>query len=86
MVWVNIDRVFKTCTIHMERCRYVSYYVKGEGKPQFKGIEELKRDGGWFSRNSIGEARDFCKRDWEPKGYNIKRGCSCLRGLVTLYP
>jgi len=78
MFWVNVDRPLKTCTIHGEPCRYVSYYVRGEGKSQFKGIEESKRDGGWFSHPSIGEAEDFCQREWAPKGFKIKQGCICL--------
>jgi len=81
MVWVNVDIPWKTCTIHTEPCRYVSYYVHGEGKPQFKGIEELKRDGGWFSFHSTKGAVDSCKRDWEPKGFKIKRGCNCLYAI-----
>ncbi len=78
MVWLNIDKPCKRCTIHIEPCRYVSYYVKGEGNPQLKGIDKVERDGGWLSFSSIGEAEDCWKQDWEPKRYNMKRGCSCL--------
>lgn len=77
MVWLNIDKPCKRCTIHIEPCRRVSYYIKGEGKPQFKGIEELKRDGGWFSFHSIEEAEDFYKRNWKPKRYSISKRCYC---------
>lgn len=81
MVWVNVDIPCKTCTIHLETCRYVCWFVKGDTKPQFKGIEELKRDGGWFSFHSMEQAEDFCKRNWKPKGYSIRQDCYCIPSI-----
>ena len=78
MVWVNIDTIWKTCTIHVAECRHVSRNVAGEGTPQFKGIGELKRDGGWFSFVSAREAENFCKQEWECKEYTIRNGQCCL--------
>ena len=53
MVWVNIDKPTKKITIHTnENCTYV---VDKKETP-YKGIEELKRDGGWISFNGEDEA------------------------------
>lgn len=44
MVWMNIDKPIKKCTIHQDSS---CTYVKNKKETQYKGIEELKRDGGW---------------------------------------
>ena len=49
-----------------------------KGISQFKGIGELKRDGGWFSFISTKEAENFYKQEWECKGDTIRKGRCCL--------
>lgn len=68
MFWVNIDKPTKKCVIHREECPWVDW-VKNEARPEFKGIEELKRDGGWFSFDSMGKAENYYETEWEPRGY-----------------
>jgi len=81
MVWMNVDKVFRKCVIHQEECPWISW-VHTEDKPQFKGIGELKRDGGWFRFASPEEAENCWKQEWQPKGYVISRdGCRCHRFL-----
>lgn len=46
MIWVNVDITTKKFTLHTtRRCRY----VEGMRDTPFKGLGELKRDGGWLS-------------------------------------
>ena len=70
--WVNVDKPTKTCTIHRRECGHV---LKSE--TPYKGIKRLKRDGGWFSFASAEEAEDYCKREWQTKGYIVQRGGCC---------
>ncbi|WP_102027757.1 hypothetical protein [Salirhabdus sp. Marseille-P4669] len=46
-VWVNIDIPTRKFTIHTE-CTY----TKNMKETEYKGIERLKRDGGWVSFKS----------------------------------
>lgn len=81
MFWMNVDKVFKKCVIHREACPWVDW-VRNEGKPEFKGIGELKRDGGWLAFDSVREAENRWREEWEPKGYIMSRdGCRCHRLL-----
>jgi len=73
MVWVNVDIPTKKCVIHTEQCNY----AKRKTETRFKGIEELKRDGGWFSFPSLHQAESHCKRQWDPQGHTIKSGKCC---------
>ena len=46
MVWLNIDKPTKKCTLHMNsNCTY----LQEKGETEYKGIGNLKRDGGWLS-------------------------------------
>lgn len=54
MIWMNIDIPTKICTIH-SNCSY----VERKKETLFKGIHELKRDGGWKSFNSKEEAISY---------------------------
>jgi len=46
MVWINVDKPTKKCTLHMKSsCNYL--HKKSE--THYKGIGYLKRDGGWLS-------------------------------------
>jgi len=74
MFWVNVDKPDnKTCTIHSEGCGHI---LKSE--TPYKGIGELKRDGGWFCFASLEEAENYYQREWRPKGYIIRRGGCCF--------
>lgn len=75
-VWVNVDKPTKTCTIHAdEGCTY----VKDRQETPFKGVGELKRDGGWISFNSVDEARNWCQSKYTR--YEIKSCKLCDTGV-----
>jgi len=74
MFWVNVDKPTKRCIIHREGCRY----EQAKDETLLKGIDELKRDGGWIFFPSIGEAENYCQREWEHKGYIVRRGGCCF--------
>jgi hypothetical protein len=59
-VWVNIDKPTKKCTIH-SKCTYLD--KKRETK--YKGILELKRDGGWLKFDSNNQAKEFIKNHYD---------------------
>ncbi len=54
-VWLNIDIPTKTNTIHFK--------IKPP-KANFKGIGELKRDGGWFKFACEEEAVKYAKSNY----------------------
>lgn len=54
-VWLNIDIPTKTNTIHFK--------IKPP-KAKFKGIEEIKRDGGWFEFDGEEEAIKYAKSNY----------------------
>lgn len=53
-VWMNIDKPIKKCTIH-SNCSFLDK----KSETNYKGILELKRDGGWLKFNSIHEAKVY---------------------------
>jgi hypothetical protein len=70
MVWVNIDIPLKSCTIHAElHCIFVE---KKKDTP-YKGIELLKRDGGWISFVDSEEANRYCQDQYP--GYKLIVHC-----------
>jgi len=69
MVWVNIDKPTKKCTIHFGNCTY----VKNKKETKLKGIEELKSDGGWLSFDTIAKARHYCSSNFA--NYVISQHC-----------
>lgn len=53
MVWVNIDKPTKRYVVHStSSCQYVNR----KAETSYKGINELKRDGGWVAFDSKGNA------------------------------
>lgn len=55
-IWLNIDIPLKRCTVHGDpKCPYVQNMVE----TRYKGIDRLKRDGGWLRFGHIREAREF---------------------------
>ena len=56
MAWMNVDKPLKSCTYHSdEGCTY----ILKKGETSLKGVDELKRDGGWIEFSSYLEARKF---------------------------
>ncbi|HBV87533.1 MAG TPA: hypothetical protein DEF42_12975 [Desulfosporosinus sp.] len=53
MVWLNVDKPLRTCTLHTDDC--CIYWIKKE-ETNYKGLGHLKRDGGWLSFNDEKEA------------------------------
>jgi hypothetical protein len=72
MFWMNVDRVFKKCVVHREECPWVNW-ITNEVRPEFKGINELRCDGGWFSFTSIEEVENDYMQKWQPTGYILRR-------------
>jgi len=71
--WVNVDKPTKTCTIHVRGCEYENR----KGETEYKGIGNLKRDGGWLSFDSLKGAQDYCKERWMKQGFRvISHNCS----------
>ena len=53
MIWVNIDKPTKRYVIHASRsCQYVVQ----KAETNYKGVDTLKRDGGWISFDSRANA------------------------------
>ncbi len=56
-IWINIDIPEKSCTVHSDpNCIYV---VQKKESP-FKGIETLRRDGGWLRFENMEDVTRFC--------------------------
>ena len=72
--WVNVDKPTKRCVVHREGCRY----EQDKSETSLKGINELKCDGGWFCFASLEVAEDYCRREWQARGYIVRRGGCCL--------
>lgn len=61
---LNIDRPHRTCTLHMSSCSMVPQPYGTTYKP----VNELGRDGGWFTAASESAARTIAAREF-PAGY-----------------
>lgn len=69
--WVNVDKPTKTCTKHVSGCTYEI----GKRETKYKGIGNLKRDGGWLPFDSLKAAQDYCEH-WKKRGFQvIKHKC-----------
>ena len=51
MFWLDVDKPTKTATVHRDECVHA---VPECG--EHKGVNEMLRDGGWLSFDSVGEA------------------------------
>ena len=70
MVWLNVDKPTKRCTIHTDLdCRYVVDMIE----TSLKGIGELKKDGGWLSLPGVVSAENFCRKEYQ--GYPVTICC-----------
>ncbi len=56
--WINVDYPWNRCTLHRRGCRY----EQAKRETPYKGIEHLKRDGGWLSFSSTRDADDYFHR------------------------
>jgi hypothetical protein len=66
MFWLNVDLIWRGWKLHHENCRF----CKPKGSAM-KGINVMKDNGGWFSFQTIREARDFYEKHgsediWQP--------------------
>lgn len=69
-VWLNIDKPTKKCTIHgSPNC----IYVTGKAETPNKGIDELKRDGGWLRFHNEYKAADYQQLHFPD--YNLHKHC-----------
>ena len=69
MIWVNIDKPLKSCTIHASNCTFV--LKKQETK--YKGVGKIKRDGGWLPFESLEDAYNFCREEYPD--FTVSRHC-----------
>lgn len=58
-IWLNIDIPTKKCTIHSS-CGFSD----NKSETNYKGILELKRDGGWLKFKSKEEAKEYQRRNY----------------------
>lgn len=54
MIWLNVDKPLRKCTIHQEGCSYLP-----TNETAYKGIGTIKRDGGWFNFENYCDAERF---------------------------
>jgi len=72
MIWVNVDRPTRKLTIHTNpKCEY----VLNKRETNCKGIEEMKRDGGWVSFDSLEKAKYYCMGVEAERGYETTTCC-----------
>ena len=70
MIWMNVDKPTRKCTVHLSECRF----VKGKKDTPYKGDGILKRDGGWLCFDSIGSAIKHYEREHP---HYLLVDCSC---------
>ncbi len=70
MLWMNVDKPTKRCTLHLSQCRF----VKGKKETTYKGDGEIKRDGGWLSFQSLEGAVEHYESRYS--NYDLIN-CSC---------
>ncbi|MBD3182498.1 hypothetical protein GF312_09415 [Candidatus Poribacteria bacterium] len=76
LFWVNIDKPDRKCTIH-RNCAWVD---KIKETP-FKGIGEIKRDGGWRSFETETDSENYCKDFFG--NYRIIKHCIEISNRIT---
>jgi hypothetical protein len=57
MFWLNVDKPNNFYKLHNESCVYA---VPNE--TEYKGIEEMRRDGGWFKFDTYDEAFRYYRK------------------------
>ena len=71
LMLLNIDKPLRTSTLHTESCSHIPTPYGTLLKP----LEQLGRDGGWFSTSSESEAKGIAEREF-PRG-EFKRCQKC---------
>lgn len=70
IIWINVDKPTKKCTIHTNLgCQYLA---KKSDTP-YKGVEKLKRDGGWLSFSTLTDGENYCKT--KHQNYSVSWHC-----------
>jgi hypothetical protein len=68
--WLNIDIPSKVCTVHsILQCTY----IERKKETPLKGIDSLRRDGGWLRFDNLEEANRFCRDQYS--GYKLFVHC-----------
>lgn len=66
-VWVNVDIPTQKCTLHTNpSCTYV---IRKKETP-YKGVEQIKRDGGWLAFPTVSAARNHCETHYNNYRFN----------------
>jgi hypothetical protein len=68
---LNIDKPLRTSTLHEATCAYIP---KPHGTP-LKPLENLGRDGGWFSASSESAARAIVDRECPGSEFKLCNYC-----------
>ena len=70
MIWLNLDKSTKKCTIHTNiKCRY----ILNKKETRLKGINTIKKDGGWISFPDLSSTEEFCMSEYI--GYSMSNCC-----------
>jgi hypothetical protein len=69
--WLNVDEPSQSCTLHENDC----VHVLNNSETESKGIEEEKRDGGWYGFDSREAAEQFYQVNFAGFGLIPCTGC-----------
>ena len=72
MYWLNVDFPLRSCTLHLQHCGR-----RPNVASKYKGLGELKQDGGWLSLATDGEAESLFRDQYLGKGYRFVRCSYC---------
>jgi hypothetical protein len=67
MFWLNINRLTGAWKLHKASCRFCN-----PQETRNRGLNELKKDGGWIQMDSYESAREYYESDhpkneyWQP--------------------
>lgn len=70
MVWLNVDKPLRICTLHTDNS--CTYWIK-KHETGYKGLGHLKRDGGWLSFINEKEAVIYQESNFPE--YQFKNHC-----------
>jgi len=65
--WLNVDKPTGAWKLHKKSCRFCK-----PNETYLKGVNHMKKDGGWFEFESYQSAYKFCETDrkhfeyWQP--------------------
>jgi len=73
MVWLNVDKPTKKCTLHTDsNC----FYWQQKSETDYKGLGELKRDGGWLGFANAKQATLYYQSNYPE--YHFIEHCKLL--------